>query len=294
MNYRRFHLLAAALWLVGAMTLPLNAQTPGKTYAQQLIDQAIAKHHGVLVLMMHVTPPEGTDNVVIASNIGRIGKKADDDDLGVIKSGVPKLEVNKTGDRFEVELPLRDASARTIGALGVVFAYKNGDDKAMLQKQAEQIVGELARSISQVANLLEPAQFDLSVPTNTYAQQLLDEALDKHPEVIILAMHVTPPKNSDNVIIASNIGRIGKKADEDDLGVIKTGEPKLEVNTTGDRFEDELVLQDRSGKTIGALGVVFAYRDGDDKSKLQKKAEQIRDELRTKIPALEKLFEPAR
>src|SRR5260370_19807789 len=274
MNYRRFHLLAAALWLVGAMTLPVNAQTPGKTYAQQLIDQAIAKHRGVLVLMMQVTPQEGTDNVVIAFNIGRIGKKADDDDLGVIKSGVPKLEVNKTGDRFEVELPLRDASARTIGALGVVFAFKNGDDKAMLQKQAEQIVGELARRISHVANLLEPAQFDLSVPTNTYAQQLLDEALDKHPEVIILAMHVTPPKNSDNVIIASNIGRIGKKADEDDLGVIKTGEPKLEVNTTGDRFEDELVLQDRSGKTIGALGVVFAYRDVDDKSKLQKKAEQ--------------------
>ena len=294
MAYRRFRLLAAALCLSGAMALPLHAQTPAKSYAQQLIDQAVAKHHEVLVLMMHVTPPDSTDNVVIASNIGRLGKKADDDDLGVIKTGVPKLEVNKTGDRFEVELPLRDASARTIGALGVVFPYKTGDDQAKLQKKAEEIRGELARRISHVANLVEPAQFDASVPTNTYAQKLVDEALDKHPEVLILAMHVTPPNSSQNVIIASNIGRIGKKADEDDLGVIKTGEPRLEVNTTGDRFEDELVLQNRSGKTIGALGVVFAYKEGDDKSKLQKKAEQIRNELRLKIAALEKLFQPAR
>ena len=107
-------------------------------------------------------------------------------------------------------------------------------------------------------------------------------------------MHVTPPKGHDNVIIASNIGRIGKKADEDDLGVIKTGVPKLEVNATGDRFEDELPLLDQSGARIGALGVVFAYKNGDDKTALQKKAEQVRDELRKQISSVAKLVEPAR
>jgi len=53
------------------------------------------------------------------------------------------------------------------------------------------------------------------------------------------------------VIIASNIGRIGKKADEDDMRVIETGKPNLEVNKKGDHFEVELVMQDQSGKTIG-------------------------------------------
>jgi len=125
-----------------------------------------------------------------------------------------------------------------------------------------------------------------------YAQKLVDETLMKHPEVIILAFHVTPPNSQENVIIASNIGRIGKKADEDDLRVIRTGKPNLEVNEKGDHFEVELVLQDQAGKTIGAAGVVFLYKPGTDKDKLQKTAESIRDELRKQTPTLEKLFEP--
>jgi hypothetical protein len=126
-----------------------------------------------------------------------------------------------------------------------------------------------------------------------FAQQLVDQAIAKHPEVVVLAMHVTPPKEKDNVIVASNIGRIGKKADEDDMRVIDTGKSNLEVNPNGDRFEVELVLKDAAGKTIGALGVVFPYKPGDDKAAFDKKAQQIRNELRAQIPALDKLFEPA-
>ena len=128
-------------------------------------------------------------------------------------------------------------------------------------------------------------------PKKIFAQKLVDEALAKHPEVIILAMHVTPPGKAENVIIASNIGRIGKKADEDDMRVIDTGKPNLEVNSKGNHFEVELVIQDQSGKTIGAMGVVFMYKPGDDKMAFQKKAEELRDEMRPQIPSVEKLFE---
>jgi hypothetical protein len=292
MNRKAFLWLSAAFCISTGMALPLSAQTPPKTYAQQLVDQAVAKHPEVVVLAMHVTPPNNSQNVIIASNIGRIGKKADEDDLRVIKTGKPNLALNKTGDRFEVELPLQDANARMIGALGVVFAYRPGDDKSAFQKKAELIRNELRRRISHVANLMEPAQFDQRIPINTYGQHLVEEELAKHPEVIILALHVTPPKSADNVIIASNIGRIGKKADEDDLAVIKTGVPKLELNTTGDRFEDELVLQDVSGDTIGAVGVVFPYKTGDDKGEFQMAAEMIRDELRRHITNAGNLLEP--
>ncbi len=295
MNYRRL------LWFVAAISLltaigSLNAQTAEKTYAQHLIDESIKKHPEVLVLAMHVTPPNSTDNVIIASNIGRIGKKADEDDLGVIKTGVPKLEVNSAGDRFEVELPLLDASRRTVGALGVVFPYKNGDDKSEFKKKAEQIRDGLARRISHVENLVEAARMDDQTPTNTYAQKLVDEALTKYPEIVILVMHVTPPNKPDteNVILGSSIGRTGKKADEDDLRVIRTGKTNLEVNSTGERFEVELVLQDIPGNTVGALGVVFPYKNGDDKAEFNKRAEQIRNDLRKQIPSAAKLFEPVR
>jgi hypothetical protein len=269
-------------------------QSGQKIYAQELIEQSLASNPGVLVLMMHVTPPGKSENVVIASNIGRIGKKGDEDDLEVIHSRKPKIEVNKTGDRFEVELPLQDVSQRIIGALGVVFPYKKNDDQSALQRKATEIRDHMGRRITTLAGLMEPADWDPAVPKNTYAQQLVDQQLSKHPDVLILAMHVTPPNKDQNVIIASNIGRIGKVADDDDLDVINTGNPKLEVNSTGDRFEDELGLEDSAGKRIGALGVVFAYHDGEDKAALQRKAEQVRDELRNQIPSARELFEKAR
>jgi hypothetical protein len=135
------------------------------------------------------------------------------------------------------------------------------------------------------------AQLNAQDAKKIYAQKLLDETLVAHKDVVIMAMHVTPPGKTDNVIIASNIGRIGKKADEDDLRVIATGKPNLEINKKGDHYEVELVLQDRDGKTIGAVGIVFDYEKGKE-AEYKKKAEEIRDEMKGKIPSLAKLFEP--
>ena len=123
-----------------------------------------------------------------------------------------------------------------------------------------------------------------------FAQKLVDEALAKHPEIILIAIHATPPGHK-NLIVASNFGRIGKIGDEDDMRCIHTGKSNLEVN--GPHFEDELILQDASGKTIGALGVVFNYKDGDDKEALEKIADQTRDEMKAKLPSAKALFGPA-
>ena len=136
----------------------------------------------------------------------------------------------------------------------------------------------------------QAAKTDSQQP-NTYAQKLVNDTLAKHKEVVIMAFHVTPPNQSENVIIASNIGRIGKKADEDDMRVIDTGKSNLEVNKTGNHFEDELPLLDQAGNRIGAVGIVFDYKPGVDKNKLAKQAEKVRDEMAQQIPSKEKLFE---
>jgi hypothetical protein len=124
-----------------------------------------------------------------------------------------------------------------------------------------------------------------------YAQKLVDEALANHPEVILIAIHAKPPGHK-NLIVASNFGRIGKIGDEDDLRCIQTGKSNLELNSTGKHFEDELILVDSSGKTIGALGVVFNYKPGDDKAAMAKLAEQVRDEMKAKLPSEASLFGP--
>lgn len=125
-----------------------------------------------------------------------------------------------------------------------------------------------------------------------YAQKLVDEALAKHPEVILLALHATPAGHK-NLIVASNFGRIGKIGDEDDMRCIRTGKSNLEISEAGNHYEDELVLQDAAGKTIGAVAVVFNYKPGDDKMAYQKIALQIRDEMKAKLPTAGRLFGPA-
>ena len=120
-----------------------------------------------------------------------------------------------------------------------------------------------------------------------FAQKLVDAALNRHPEVLLLAIHAQPPGHP-NVIVASNFDRIGKIGDVDDMRCIHTGKPNLEVN--GPHFEDELVLKDQAGKIIGALGVVFNYGPGADKTKLMHIAEQIEREMQQQLPTAGRLF----
>jgi hypothetical protein len=121
------------------------------------------------------------------------------------------------------------------------------------------------------------------------AQKLVDEALAKHPQILLIAIHAAPPGHK-NLIVASNFGRIGKIGDEDDMRCIRTGKSNLEISEKGDHFEDELILQDAKGTTIGALGVVFNYKAGDDKASMEKIAVQTRDEMKAQISSNSKLF----
>src|SRR5271156_7118371 len=130
----------------------------------------------------------------------------------------------------------------TIATLNVV---------ALAQQTREQAVGAMRK--------VEAKEMDPTYTTAApEAQKLVDEALAKHPEILLIAIHAAPPGHK-NLIVASNFGRIGKIGDEDDMRCIHTGKSNLEVSEKGDHFEDEMVLLDATGKTIGALSVVFNY-----------------------------------
>jgi hypothetical protein len=133
-------------------------------------------------------------------------------------------------------------------------------------------------------------------PPELFAQRLVDETLAKHPEVAHLVLHVTPPDKPDteNVIIASSIGRIGKRADEDDLRIMHTGNVEAVLAKSGDRFNVSLPLLDAAGNTIGVVAVGFPYKLGDDKATLLRAAGQLRDDLKGQIPDVQKLFSSGR
>jgi hypothetical protein len=274
--------LAPAL-LAAALAMPSWAQIPVKIYAQELVDRTAAKHPDLMVIVMHVTPPKAEGNVVIASNIGRIGKPGDEDDLRVIATGKPNLEVGHGGARYEVELVLRDVAGETIGALGLVWPYKAGQDKAPFERKAEAIRDALAKRILSTANLMDPDPFERLATTRTTAQKLVDEIQRTHAEVCVLALRAPTAGSPDLVVLGSTFGRHGKKADADDMKILTAPRPATGIYSNGKRFGVDLQLRDAAGRTVGTMNVGYAYKAGDDEASLLAKAERLRDDLQKRI-----------
>lgn len=284
-------ILALACVLALQLPLPLQAQIPVKSYGQELVDRVAAKNPDLLVIAMHVTPPKSTENVIIASNIGRIGKVADQDDLRVIDTEKSNLEVAHGGTRFEVELVLQDVTGRNIGALGLVFPYKARQDKSALEGKATRIRDQLAKRILDAGSLVEPHPYDPLATTKTHAQKLVDRTLARHPELLVLALHVTPPKGKDSVILASNIGSIGKKSEAIQLKCLDCGDPSSMAGPNDPRFAGvEVPLRDVSGKQLGAISLGFSFAKPHDQKTLLAKAEKIRAQLESFISSLESLM----
>jgi hypothetical protein len=281
----------AFLPLVLALCTPSYAQIPVKIYAQELVDRTVASNPDLLVVVMHVTPPKSSENVIIASNIGRIGKPGDEDDMRVVNTGKPNLEVAHGGHRYEVELALRDVAGETLGALGLVWPYRPGQDKAPFEKKAEKIRDALALRILNTANLMDPYPFERRATTKTGAQKLVDEMQARHPELLVLALRAPQRGSTDLVVLGSTFGRHGKKADADDMKIFDATEPVTGVYSNGKRFGADLQLHDASGNKIGTMNVGYAYREGDDPKALLAKAQSLRAELQKRIASAETLEE---
>jgi hypothetical protein len=128
-----------------------------------------------------------------------------------------------------------------------------------------------------------------------YAQSLANEVMASHPELVVIGLHALKPGNKEETMIASNLDRIGKKDDEDDLAVAHERKTILAPNMKDPtKFEVAMPLHDASGKTIGSLSAVFKYAAGDDELKMHKAALVIRDDIAKKIPNTAALFKPAK
>jgi iron complex outermembrane receptor protein len=177
-----------------------------------------------------------------------------------------------------------DISKKVCGWMAAAILSVTGDSVLHAQDTRESAAAGL--------RAVDPKEMDPGYKIDAkFAQKLVDEALAKHSEVILLAIHAGAPKYD---IIASNFGRIGKLGDEDDLRVITKGTKNLEMNKTGTHFEDELPLKTRGGKRIGAIGVVFNYKPGDDKAALDKIATEIQKEMQAQIISSKTLFGPVK
>jgi hypothetical protein len=128
-------------------------------------------------------------------------------------------------------------------------------------------------------------------PNPIYAQRLVTDVIKTQPDMLDVIFHVTPPNSSDNVAIAAYTAKErGAKSGDDDLGVIATGKPLVEVQKDGVRIGVLLPLKDGAGQIIGALGLMYDYHAGQDEQQFLQRSEMIRDQLAGRIPSRAALF----
>jgi len=126
-----------------------------KAFAQKLVDDLAARHPGLVRIGLHLTPPQSSENILVASNVSeKIGQRSDSEDLKAMQSG--KAVVLKEGDNFDVTLPLHDATGKIIGAIGLTFKPRRGEQETDAVKRAQDMAHELERQIPSKAKLFAP------------------------------------------------------------------------------------------------------------------------------------------
>lgn len=283
--------VAAACLAAGSVLAAANPSAvmgPG-SYGQQLVAQLSTKHPDIRAMTLYITVPGGSGAESIASSDGASGNPPGPAAARVLAAWRPHFDYDRRSRELTAEVPMLDMSHKKAGVMTLTLS---GKSRAALQGEALAIRDELARRTSYAANLVQEAVDDPNIPLDSYAQHIVDDELEKHRDVVILAIHATTPRNSDPEILASNIGRIGKKADDDDMRVVREGKTNLEVAKELMRYEVELPLNDSAGRRIGALGVVFPLTAHTDQKARHAEAIRIRDEIGRRIPSAAKLVEP--
>jgi hypothetical protein len=133
-----------------------SSASTGKILAQKLVDELAAKHPELVRIGLHLTPPNGAENIIVASNVtAKIGQKSDPEDLKAMETQSPV--VLKEGGNLDVTLPLHDTSHRVIGAIGLTLKPLGDEKESSAVKRAQDIARELEAQVPSEAKLFEVA-----------------------------------------------------------------------------------------------------------------------------------------
>jgi hypothetical protein len=245
-------------FLIGALIAGAGSQ--GVSYGESLLDSTHARHPALTSVQIEVTDGQRRFTAITRAWGGRA--------------------------RSRDTQTLSDANGNQIGKVTIVTRCAN-------PTRSSAIAAEISRRIYSSASLSESAPFVAGAALAPSAQALIEDAINRDPQLVTLAFHVTPPLAQTNSIVASSFGRIGKLADADDERVMREGATLRELTNGGKRLAIELPLLDARGRTVGALSTSFRIDPKADLESIAKRAVALRDLLASEIPSLKALFRPA-
>lgn len=158
------------------------------------------------------------------------------------------------------------------------------------------------------ANPYAPLEFK---PLGNHGQALIDMEMVKHPELKLVAIHVTLPGvpagavKGPRYMMFSSFGRIGqpdaaellefvqaKKERSRVAADIAPGKPSYRV-MSHPNYKVQTPLLNSAGDVIGFTVAVFPYQEGADLKKYDAIAHSIRDDFQQRIADKDDLYKPA-
>ena len=136
------------------------AKPADKIFAQQLVEQGMAKHPEVSGVELSSTSP-GKPCVTIASTEAKdLGERCDKDEFTALKTNKPFVEKEKEGGKevYDITMPLHDAAGELIGTVGLDFKPEPGQQESRVVEVAQQVLREMETQIPSKAKLFEPTK----------------------------------------------------------------------------------------------------------------------------------------
>ncbi|HXH48858.1 MAG TPA: PDC sensor domain-containing protein [Terriglobia bacterium] len=143
--------------LIMAGGISVAATAAGKIFAQQLVEEAMAKYPQVSAVELSSTPPGKTCVTIASTEAGGVGEKCDNDEFTAMKTNKPFVEKEIEGGKevYDITMPFHDASGKLIGTVGLDFKPEPGQQELQVVQLAGQLVHEMEMQLPAKARLFE-------------------------------------------------------------------------------------------------------------------------------------------
>lgn len=209
----------------------------------------------------------------------------------ILESGKP-VETN-SGGQIETMVPLLDAGGSQIGVLSITYSSAASAQGVSRLDQTTSIRDYLRMITPKRETLFDPYMKGYD-STDTLAQRINQILLARHPDVNVIAIHITAPGDTKNKVWGINRPNfIGRDSDEIDTDTEKTGRIVMQVIPATHRMEVHMPLMSPDGRLIGTICTVYLWKSVGEAADFYGRSLSIMEEVRHLTPSnRDDLFRP--
>ena len=262
------------------------ADGPEKTsvdYGQLLADKIVFDHADILGATLYARMP-GQAQPVVVGHAGASTQAAFPAGGGTVRTA--------PDGTVEVDQTLVDETGQDIGSLAIVYRAASGSTQNR-QANSAVIRDDLSLVIPKRDTLFDPYVKGYD-GHDTLAQRINQTLLARHPDVNVIAIHLTAPGDAKNKVWGINRPNfLGRESDEVDTDTEKTGKIVMQVIPSSHRMEVHMPLLSPDGQVIGTLCTVYFWKTPGEAADYYGRSLGIMEEARLLTPADRgELFKP--